>query len=1803
MTFAFIFNVWWAALGIGVGAVSVPVIIHLLNRRRFKIVTWAAMRFLLAAQRQNTRRMRIEQLLLLLVRAGLVALIVLAMASVMPWAEQLWASVLPEGMFGKITTRKQRVHHVFVLDASLSMNARVEGKPAFEHARQLVIERVKNCPTGDAFSVLLVKDTPVWIIGEASQDARKVVREVEELRPSHGNAALSSALGMVAAKLGELKARYPAQAVYFVTDLQTSTWESGSPTDIKREGENAPASGKLPYAEIQQLASTIFVDVGRDGLGNLSVADAAVDFSNRPPFVTTGTPVPIVATLQNFGKEPRKRVRVELLVGKARATTNDPTLSLRPIDQVVRDVPPGERVTIRFDKLRFDTPGTYALQVRAEGDALGPDDACSFVLTVKDTIPILLVNGKPAADRYERATEYLRLALNPFPPGRERRIFPLRPKVINQAEFADLADAELARYDAIYFCDVSHFGPGDLRRLETHLRRGGGVVFALGDQAARNLDVYNAQLFRDEHGLLPAKLFKKVQAPAEHHFYFHAEEEAYREPPLKAFSDEEDRNSLRFARFKAFVEAKVAEGKARIVLSFMPEVLNRAKVKEDTTLPKNAPALVEWNPPVPRTQQLDAPRNRDGSRRRLPPPRYRGKVALFTSTFNMDWTSWPGSPSFGALMQELARVAVSGRLREHAAPVGSILEEFLPGGGEVDAVIHFPEGPGAPRPRGVRTQLVEDVNVLRWLETDFSGIYRATLESTGREIPFAVNVPTTNLDQKGSESNLARADRAKLEALYPGWKIQVVREPAAADLSQGPVEVEPIVEREPAGPTIALLAVWIAFVLIFVEVLLAWQFGHYSAVEGATLPPATGLFWPIAVTVIAALLFLGGGLTWFFLRGMDPGGAVGYIRGLIEAWRDVPPPEAGEASAWRLDEIAFLPALLGRSDFWVFALLALGAVLIFFTYRAEAPTVSVVYKLLLGGLRLFLILLMLLVLLPQMSLKFDRVSWPDLVLLIDTSRSMGEPDVYQDPNVLERSRALGEVIRTRLREQLPTKIKTLQAELAAKTALLEKNPDARPEAEALADRLRYWEKQQDMLDSAKWRPSRLQLVQALLTRPETDWLSALVQKRKMKVHVFGLDAQGRAVKLTDSAGDAGEIIDPSDGKQIPRTRDAIAQLDPDGRESRLGTALRQVIDHYRGAALAGVVMFTDGVTTRDETIAQTGEYAAQKGVPLFFIGIGDDQQVRDLKLHDLQVEDNVYVGDRVNFEARLTGQGYKDLTVPVVLKVKQKNGKEKEVGREMVKVNPQGKSVKVHLRDQPKETGRRHYIIEVEAPKADAAEKPIPLSNLRLERTIDVIDTKLIRVLYVEAQPRYEFRYLKFLLERESLDKNKNKDRKRAFELKVFLLDADDDFHKQDETALSKEQFPTTLEQLNQYDVIILGDCDPRHKMLGDAWLRNLANFVRGEDEKGKRLSKSGGGLLMIAGAFHNPHSYRGTPLAGVMPIEPLGPSPREPDNRAERLRPELTPIGRVHPIFGFGIPDEGERLSVWSRLQPMYFFSTGYRLKPLAEVLAVHPTEKALARQPNQDERHPLVVQQFVGAGRCMFFGFDETWRWRLREDEARYNNFWMQTMRYLSRGRTSKTDLRLDRQTPYRLGEPIKVSVRFPDNVVGGRDEKKQAAPDVRVTVEYRPVIDGKEKAGEPEVQSVTLTKVEGSWGSYEGVLNRTREGKYRFRLISPDVAKSQPDGQKPSAEATVELPPGELERLRMNDPELRQAAEASLGQFYTIANADHALDDVPYPPPVLLSSSAEPLRLWNSWVVFGMVMFLLTAEWLLRKRKHLL
>src|SRR5262249_41257066 len=148
-------------------------------------------------------------------------------------------------------------------------------------------------------------------------------------------------------------------------------------------------------------------------------------------------------------------------------------------------------------------------------------------------------------------------------------------------------------------------------------------------------------------------------------------------------------------------------------------------------------------------------------------------------------------------------------------------------------------------------------------------------------------------------------------------------------------------------------------------------------------------------------------------------------------------------------------------------------------------------------------------------------------------------------------------------------------------------------------------------------------------------------------------------------------------------------------------------------------------------------------------------------------------------------------------------------------------------------------------------------------------------------------------------------------------------------------------------------------------------------------------------------------------------------------------------------------------------------------------------------------------------------------------------------------RIDLRLDKQTPYRRNEPIRVTVRFPDDA-------PPPAPDqpVKVLVKRLPLRrPGEPPAGGVETQTLQLAKLEGSRATFEALLARTPEGEYRFERVTPAVT-----GRVPFAEGKVLPPPGEMDRLRMNQPELERAASESRGKFFNLADADALVDELP-------------------------------------------
>jgi Aerotolerance regulator N-terminal/von Willebrand factor type A domain len=1754
-----------AAAAVAGAAVSVPVIIHLLNRKRFRVVSWAAMRFLLAAQRKNSRRMRLEQFLLLLVRCLLLLLLALAMCSVTDWGESIWRTLLPRAT-GAPAAFSQRTHKVVVIDGSVSMGVKVGNDTAFTRARDLASKMVRESPRGDGFTVVLLTSPPRTIVTEPSDDPRKVAAVIDELRMPHGNGDLQACLSTIEGLLQKSPEKFLEKEVYFFTDLQYSTWV-----------------GRQAFNLSPQLrgARTILVDVGNENQGNVAVTNLAL----ADDLVTTKNTCILIATIRNFNAENREGVPVRLLVGRARETAKEPAFELRQVQERLVRLERDQETTVAFD-VKFPLPGDYVVQVQVQNDALTMDDVRSAVVSVKKDLPVLLVNGKSFGDPFDQSAEWLRLALNPFTKPEEGTSV-VRPQQINTTDFADPKKYPLDGYDCVFLCDVPSLSVDEKQRLDAHLRRGGGVVFCLGGQVQAG--EYNRVLFQEGSWMLPVPLVNSQGSGPLHHYQLNADRESERLPPLKAFQGDNDKLTLLAPRFTRFWQTgNPPPGmKPRHVLSFIPTPIpgKDLEAPKDKT-PPSGPAILAWNPPSPlpppeRNPGLDGVQPaKIGATPSHPQPRLRGRVVMITTGVNSEWSNWPASPSYPALMNELLYFASAGRLQEQSIEVGQAIELYLPLVAEVEATIETPDG----RTEKVQTQKLDaGDSVLHWSDNDVSGIYRIRLGQHPREYLFAVNVPALQPSREGSESDLRRASPDDLHKSFPEGKLQIVRE--LREITRTAVgQTQGDIVYQPWGPVIARWMLLICLALVLVEVVLAFVFGHYSGAASPTdQPKPLKAGW--ALRTLAAmpwvLLVLGLGLGYIMADEAIHGDLFHFLgdspRRAIEKLLGVPAPAVGEGARWRLEYNTYF--LGNGADPWLAGGVLLGgAVLVWFLYLREGRQPRLVERLVMMGLRIGLILLFLGIFLPQIKVHFDRESWPDVVILIDDSQSMSAKERYADNDVREAADALaGEAVRLAEAKRNQARKKDKQAQEIEEEAQ-RRTPDD-PEREGLLKDADILQKQAheleadaDALEKAKdgSELQRLHLVQALTTRGDAAWLANLIQQRRVKVHVFHCSVE---------AGHLTQITTPD---ELSRAGEAVEGLtaSPRNNASKLGLAVRQVIHRFRASSLSAVIMFTDGVTTRDEDLPQAAKYAARMGVPLYFVGVGDAHEVRDIYLHDLQAEDSVYVNDKMIFELKVTGKGYKNLTVPVTLREKIKGkGKGEVLDTQMVQLDPTGKPVKVRLQHQPKEPGEKTYVIETPVQKDEVEE-----DNNRLEKAVSVRESKLIKVLYVEGYRRYEYHYLKTLLERES---NRIKGNKTV-ELRVVLLDADPGYALSDRTALP--EFPTRKE-LDAYDVVILGDVDPRGSAkMKEEQFKDLADFVR----------ERGGGLLMVAGERFSPLAYRNSPLKDVMPVDVVVEEKDIADApRQDGYRLEMTPGGRLHPIFRFS-PEEKENNELWDHLREMYWWSEGYVPKRAAEVLAVHPTVKRADRKGADREdkegtvvdKHPLVVQQFVGSGRTMFFGFSESWRWGFREDQVRYNQFWIQTVRYLARSRLGRIDLKLDRQTNYREGEPIKLTVRFPDDAPPPGNDTE-----VKVIMERKtPAKDG--KPASTTTSPIILARVEGSRSAFEHIETQTPEGEYSFKLFKPSVL---PD--PPKAECKVVAPPGEMYGLRMNQPDMEAAAAESHGKFYTLATADKLWQELQVANRITVSSSGPPTKAWNNVGFYLVALLLLTTEWLLRKQKNLL
>jgi hypothetical protein len=657
--------------------------------------------------------------------------------------------------------------------------------------------------------------------------------------------------------------------------------------------------------------------------------------------------------------------------------------------------------------------------------------------------------------------------------------------------------------------------------------------------------------------------------------------------------------------------------------------------------------------------------------------------------------------------------------------------------------------------------------------------------------------------------------------------------------------------------------------------------------------------------------------------------------------------------------------------------------------------------------------------------------------------------------------------------------------------------------------------------------SRINLAKALLIENNGRLLTGIEENYKLKVYFVA-----GAARAQD--GTAAELI--------PQIR----QLEAAGQASRLGVGVRTVLNDLRGTPPTAIVLLTDGITTEGEPLDEVAAYARRKNVPLFSVGLGSQEAVKNLKISDLLVDEVVFVDDYVNFEFKLTGAGLAGKPVEIVLREKDKPG---ELASMKATVGADGQPQRLRLPYRPTRVGEYEYVVEVvslpeEDPKQQDDNREMRQVSVRKEQ---------VKVLLVQSYPNYEYRYLKGLLDRDT-----------SIELKTVLQEADPEYAEVDESAL--RVFPVRREDLFGYDVIIFGDVNPT--FLSAAEQKNLADFV----------TEKGGGLLLVAGPEYMPQAYRGSPLESLMPID-AGSVRMPPEVVSESFAVVPTDLGLASPHMQLGdSTDQTDQM--WRDLPGLYWLLEAPELKPAARVLAEHPTAVSA-----EGRKLPIFVMQYVGAGKVLMHNTDETWRWRFRVGDALFARYWVQSIRYLSRskllGKDRTAELTTDREE-YTRGDPVRLRVRF-------FDERLAPAADDGVVVML-------EREGDKS-RRVTLNRNATNRGVFEGVLSKPADGSYHAWIASPTL-----EGRAPSDDFIVVAPAGEFERTQMDVNELKRAAEQSKGRYYTISDASKLLKELPEGRQVPVES-LEPIVLWNKWPLVLVFLGLIVSEWVLRKRKGLL
>lgn len=694
---------------------------------------------------------------------------------------------------------------------------------------------------------------------------------------------------------------------------------------------------------------------------------------------------------------------------------------------------------------------------------------------------------------------------------------------------------------------------------------------------------------------------------------------------------------------------------------------------------------------------------------------------------------------------------------------------------------------------------------------------------------------------------------------------------------------------------------------------------------------------------------------------------------------------------------------------------------------------------------------------------------------------------------------------------------------------------------------------------------RFDLAKALLALRDGELVRKLAAKNQVQLYGFasGLEDLPVVAAPAQASGpeQPGAPQQPPQGPPPPPKLD-LARLQAAGRATNLGGALRSALDKSRNSEVAAVVVMSDGRRNIGPQGAELARLLNQRKVPhTFVLGVGDSSETQTVEVTRFDAPEKVFQRDPFEMRANLLAQGYDGLSLTVRLVRVDQKGSETVVRTQQVAVAGGQSEVQVEFKELTSdEPGRYVYRTEIEPP---SGEPPAPERH-RKDAAVEVLGERT-RVLLVSGASNHEYQFLRNLLIRD-----------KTIDVTCWLEGADSNFPQDGDPEVRIDKLPESRKDLEPYDTVIL--IDPNAEKLPAAFAENLR----------KHVQEGGCGLWWVSGyMFTLPALRAGATTRQLADLLPVVPDMERAENMFELGKAFPEPWSwKLTPEGGDGMGAKITRITdnrdesalLWGRLPVFYFWFPVVRPKPAATVLLEHPNT-TLQRD---GKSMPLVAVQLFGAGRVLYSGTDETYRWRSANEDA-YNRFWVNGIRFLFAGRITAGNTRfrlLPGAEKLELGEPIRLQVE-------ARDEAMQ--PLVAESVEL-----AVEREGRAE-ETIKLLPVESVPGSYEIQYRPTQTGTYRVHS-TPQVGGKE-------VEARFQVVPAQIEREGpMDRAELASIAACNGGRLCdTPEQLLRALDEVPSRSAT--DTFRTPHALWDGWTTVVFMLTVLALEWLLRKRFNLL